>query len=114
MVPAPSDSSFFVSPQFISVVYHFGGTPYTITGADGNLYFNWAGVSINSNSPNFFSEAGFIDASNSQLSIGGSALNIPVAVSGILGKALVFGVVDTLSVGNGHLHIVVGYDILPT
>ena len=110
VVPSPGPG-FIIVPEQISLVYHYGGAPYVVTGSDGFMYFNWSGITISSNSPNSFPEAGFIDATSSQLSAAAGAA--AVALGSVINKDLVFGIVDSLSGGNGNITVVVSYVVLP-
>lgn len=114
IVAAPGAGN-YILPIAYSLEYIYGGTAYHTPATTNNAFFGWSGSTINSvNSPIAFTGWGvFIENTFSCFAFGtvGNAANVGITTASSINTAIVFGVPNALTLGNGTLKVTLMYTI---
>jgi hypothetical protein len=111
IIPAPGPG-LRILPQQFSVIYNFGGTPYTVTGGDNNFFAIWQGQTDSMNTAlGAVPDVGFLDQAVSQIFItaAGAIVATPLVQSNNKAVGLLSN--DIYTLGNGTLDITMSYVI---
>ena len=90
LIPAPVASGLFIIiPQYYTVIYNAGSTPYSGTTSNGLFEFGWGDTTtdINTNMVGAVSDTGFVDQATSQILLSGSGTSGPgLPLSSVVNK----------------------------
>ena len=97
-----------IVPFFVTLIYNFNGTPYSISGGFEVLYVAWANPTA---AVIQFADTGFLDQSSSQITYNTTS-QPTLPLTSALGQPVVLASLDTYTLGNGTLDFIMTYSVV--